>query len=181
VGKNMVEILEPLILILRLAIIVAPVYVSNAFALLLGGKTALDFGKNFFDGKPIFGKGKTFKGTVFGILTAIFVAMVIAFVFPKSVNVFYGDEYLPIAFTLIILAVFGDIIGSFIKRRIGIERGKQFFLLDQLDFVLLPLIYAYFTSIITLIEVIIVLIITPIVHRIANFVAFKFKLKTVPW
>ncbi|MFX0150661.1 MAG: CDP-archaeol synthase [Candidatus Hodarchaeota archaeon] len=37
----------------------------------------------------------------------------------------------------------GDIIGSFIKRRSGIERGHSFIFLDQLGFLVLGMIFAY--------------------------------------
>ena len=37
----------------------------------------------------------------------------------------------------------GDIVGSFIKRRSGIERGKTFIFLDQLGFLVLGFIFIY--------------------------------------
>ena len=36
-----------------------PGYCANAVPVIAGGGRPMDFGKNFFDGKPVFGKNKT--------------------------------------------------------------------------------------------------------------------------
>ena len=39
-----------------------PAYCANAVPVMAGGGPPLDFGKAFWDGRPIFGKNKTFRG-----------------------------------------------------------------------------------------------------------------------
>lgn len=167
--------------VLRISLVLLPIYVSNACAMLLGGKTPIDFGKNFFDGRPLLGKGKTFKGTIFGIGAGIIIAAAINGLLSKQTMLYYSNHYVLITSILVVLAILGDMIGSFIKRRLNIERGQPVLLLDQLDFVIVPMIFLWSQKFISFTEIIIVLIITLFVHKLANYIAFKFKLKRVPW
>ncbi len=61
-----------------------PAYCANATPVLAGGGTKMDFGKNFFDGKRVFGNNKTFRGFFFGLAIGILVGAmeVVAFHFP---------------------------------------------------------------------------------------------------
>jgi CDP-2,3-bis-(O-geranylgeranyl)-sn-glycerol synthase len=86
-------------------------------------------------------------------------------------------------------AAFGDIAGSFLKRRFDIKSGAPFWVVDQLDFVVGAIIFAsipalffpgfYFIPDINII--IFLLILTPSVSFIANTIAYLIKLKDVPW
>ena len=58
-----------------------PAYCANAAPVLAGGGTPMDFGKNFLDGKRIFGSNKTFRGFFFGLAIGIFVGVVESLVF----------------------------------------------------------------------------------------------------
>ena len=86
-------------------------------------------------------------------------------------------------------AAFGDLVGSFLKRRINIESGAPFWVVDQLDFAVFAIL---FTSIPALLlpalfwfpdiyMIIFLLILTPSVSVIANTVAYVIGLKEVPW
>ncbi|MGA2876843.1 MAG: CDP-archaeol synthase, partial [Nitrososphaerales archaeon] len=50
-----------------------PAYCANATPVLAGGGIKMDFGKNFMDGKRIFGNNKTFRGFFFGLAIGILV------------------------------------------------------------------------------------------------------------
>ncbi|MDP6670520.1 MAG: CDP-archaeol synthase, partial [archaeon] len=115
-------------------LITIPIYLSNSFALILGGKTYLDFGKNFFDGRPLFGKGKTFRGTIAGIVVGSVGALAVS-VFLSDFTTVISANYFHYGFLLAAGAMLGDLVGSFIKRRTGLARGESVLLLDQLDFV----------------------------------------------
>jgi len=78
-------------------------------------------------------------------------------------------------------AVLGDMIGSFIKRRMGKNRGTNLFLLDSLDFVIISLLFLNFFFELTTWNVIILLISTPILHRVFNIAGYKLKFKKEPW
>jgi CDP-2,3-bis-(O-geranylgeranyl)-sn-glycerol synthase len=166
--------------LVRILLFILPLYIANSCAMLLGGKTTLDFGQKFLDNKEIFGKGKTWKGTIFGTLAGTIVAIAIFLVFPTAAaNV--SKDYLLLGFLLSFGAILGDIAASFIKRRFSLARGAPVLLLDQLDFVAGGLLLASIITRPTITETIIIVLLTPIVHKMANFFAFKLKIKKVPW
>lgn len=86
-------------------------------------------------------------------------------------------------------AAFGDLAGSFLKRRVDIESGAPFWIVDQLDFAIGSILFAsipslflpgfYFAPDINI--VIFLMILTPSVSIIANTVAYIIGLKDVPW
>ena len=120
--------------LLKMFFILAPMYFANSSALIFGGKRALDFNKNFIDGKRIFGKGKTFEGTLAGIAAGLIVTVIIFYLFRENVNSIFFD-YLTFGILITFGCVIGDIVASFIKRRINKQQGTSVPLLDQLDFV----------------------------------------------
>ncbi|RLG70583.1 MAG: CDP-2,3-bis-(O-geranylgeranyl)-sn-glycerol synthase, partial [Methanobacteriota archaeon] len=99
---------------------IAPAYVANPVPVLLGGGTPVDLGHNFWDGKRIFGDGKTWRGLVAGITAGTIVG-------------FVQGRLLP-GFLLGLGAMGGDLAGSFVKRRLGVARGSPTPGVDQLDF-----------------------------------------------
>ncbi len=149
----------------------------------LGGKTPLDFNMKFADKKPILGKGKTWRGSIMGIAAGTLIAYIQTIIQSNynidSLNL--TEMTLTLGFLLSSGAIIGDIAKSFIKRRMNIERGKMLPILDQIDFVIGALIFASFATSIRIETVITLIIITPAVHRIANIIAYKLKLKKVPW
>jgi CDP-2,3-bis-(O-geranylgeranyl)-sn-glycerol synthase len=154
-----------------------PAYCANAVPVIAGGGSPMDFGKNFFDGKPIFGKNKTLRGFFFGLAVGVFVGLVESLVFSY-----------PVLFSVLspLGALFGDLAGAFLKRRLGIAPGGLLPVIDQIDFVVgailfslplfsLPLTITYWELAIA------VIIITPPIHLLTNFLAYKSKLKENPW
>ncbi|MFH1664432.1 MAG: CDP-2,3-bis-(O-geranylgeranyl)-sn-glycerol synthase [archaeon] len=160
-------------------LVLVPLYVANSTAMLLGGKTPIDLNKKFFDKKPFLGKGKTFKGTIIGILAGIVAVLLVDFYFQGKVPII--SNYLLYGSLLSVGAILGDIIGSFFKRRFDIERGKPVLLLDQLDFVVIGILLGSAVHLISLQLFLLICFITLVAHKASNFIAFKFKLKKVPW
>ena len=166
-----------------------PAYIPNNCAALFGGGTPLDGGRIFSDGRRLLGDGKTFRGTfagtVCGVLVGLLQNQIAPFVGLPSFGT--GYEQLPILLGLSLGAMLGDIVAAFFKRRMGLQRGAPLFIIDQLDFVigawLMILFIApdwfmlHFTSTIILI----VLIITPILHRITNIIGYRMGAKREPW
>ena len=103
---------------------------------------------------------------------------------------FIGGPF-PIGFLSLILRIilcafggaFGDLFGSFLKRRFDIESGAPFWVIDQLDFALIAILFVSLSGLwIPDIQIIIFLIIlTPAVSVIANTIAYLIGLKEVPW
>jgi CDP-2,3-bis-(O-geranylgeranyl)-sn-glycerol synthase len=149
-----------------------PAYCANAVPVIAGGGTPLDFGRKFLDGKPIFGKNKTFQGFVFGLVVGTLVGL--------SESMFFGY---PIFFGLLLSlgALFGDLAGAFLKRRLGIPPGGLLPIIDQVDFVVGALLFSLPLQILYLNLGIVVLVITPPIHLLTNYIAYKLGLKNNPW
>lgn len=166
--------------ILKLVVLLLPMYVANSTAMLFGGKYPIDFNKRFFDGRAIFGPGKTFQGAIAGILLGTATSGVISVVFPQYAALL-SPNYLFLGFLLSIGAIIGDLVASFFKRRSNIAPGTPVLFLDQLDFVVGGLVFGSIFFVPDFFELIIVCIVTLVSHKVSNFIAFKFKLKKVPW
>ncbi|MCD6165021.1 MAG: CDP-2,3-bis-(O-geranylgeranyl)-sn-glycerol synthase [Candidatus Odinarchaeota archaeon] len=172
---------------------ILPAYVANAFAVIFSGGPPIDFGRFFIDGKRIFGDGKTVGGFVGGVIIGIIVSGIQAMSslhILKLIAIYYViDIYVAFlikssllrGFLLSFGAMFGDLIGSFVKRRFGLRRGAPAPLLDQLDFLLGAMLFANLIGPLQLKYVIILLIITPIIHLSSNIIGYMFKLKKEPW
>jgi CDP-2,3-bis-(O-geranylgeranyl)-sn-glycerol synthase len=167
--------------------IMLPAYLPNPVAALFGGGTPIDLGRNFSDGKRVFGDGKTFRGLCLGILAGIGIGLVQIWI--KGT---YGLEYLPIhtylSITLLAIgALLGDLCKSFFKRRFGKERGTKWPVADQYDLVagalilLLVIDPSWLFTNMTLPAFILILILTPVLHRTVNIIGYYIGIKEVPW
>lgn len=149
-----------------------PAYCANAIPVVTGGGYPIDFGKNFLDRRPIFGKNKTFQGFFYGLVvgTAVGLAESIVFGYP-----------LLFGLMLSLGALLGDLAGAFVKRRLGLKPGDMLPIIDQVDFTVGAILLSFFILNLSLELILVVLIITPPIHLLTNFVAYKLGLKTNPW
>ncbi len=170
----MVVPMELLLLIAEALKFILPAYCANAIPVVTAGGYPLDFGKKFLDGKPIFGKNKTFRGFFFGLATGTLVGLAESIVFEYS---------LLFGFLLSLGALFGDLCGAFVKRRLKLAPGDKLPIVDQIDFVLGALLFSLPVSLHFLSRelVLTVLVITLPLHLLTNFVAYKLGLKDNPW
>jgi len=179
----------------------------------------IDTGRVWRDGKRIFGDHKTWQGLIFGplfigipISIGIFAVFLVLwpgieeivnqsqFVLYYNVTIFryyFIGGIFPIGILSLIVriilcsygAAIGDLIGAFFKRRLNIESGAPFWVVDQLDFAIVSMLFtcipAIFLPEIFLIPdiyiIIFLIILTPSVSVIANAVAYMTGLKNVPW
>lgn len=163
-----------------LLLLLAPMYVANSSALIFGGKTPLDRRLRWSDGRRILGDGKTLRGTVLGTLWGILATCVLIAFVPQWVGLFSAN-YLGYGILVSVGAIGGDLVGSFFKRRLGLARGESAIGLDQLDFVAGALLLGSLVFFPPLDLLVIMLLVTPFVHFLANHLAYWLKLKTVPW
>lgn len=171
--------------IIQLVLFVLPAYVANSAPLVLGGGTAIDFGRKISDGRRLFGKGKTIRGFVGGTAAGTLLG-----VFFSAAGIeFFGlsaGEKIALAFLLSFGALFGDLLGSFVKRRLGMAEGEPFFAIDQLLFlvVALTLVYVYDPAVAAKVGVwgtAFLVLLTFAAHLFFNSLAHRLKLKKVPW
>jgi CDP-2,3-bis-(O-geranylgeranyl)-sn-glycerol synthase len=164
-----------------------PAYLPNPIAALFGGGLPVDLGRSFSDGRRILGNGKTYRGLFIGIFAGIAIGFVQ--IYCSSA---YSLTMLPVhtivsVTALSVGALLGDLVKSFFKRRLGMERGESWFIADQYDFaagaLLLTLMVApdWLLANLTLPVFIIILIITPLLHRLVNIIGYYSGVKDVPW
>ena len=172
----MIEKLSGTIDIIASAIwFILPAYFANAAPVVLGGGPPLDMGKKFLDGRRILGDGKTARGFVGGLIIGTIVGLL------QGVARAPLREYLLLGFLLALGALLGDLASSFIKRRLGIERGGAAPGLDQLGFVVAALILASPVKVPSWQVIAVILIITPPIHLATNFIGYKLGLKGRPY
>lgn len=115
----------------------------------------------------------------------------------KLYEFYFVGGYSPFGFIILLIRIilvsygasFGDLAGSFLKRRLNYPSGAPFWIVDQLDFALGAIIFAsipafifpglYFAPDLNII--IFLMIITPSISIIANTVAYVVGWKDVPW
>jgi CDP-2,3-bis-(O-geranylgeranyl)-sn-glycerol synthase len=171
----MVDHMDIAILIGEALKFIFPAYCANGAPVLAGGGPPMDFGKNFFDGKRIFGTNKTFRGFFFGWFIGIFVGIVEGFVFGFATYSVFFSMLTPLG------ALLGDLTGAFIKRRLSIAPGGLLPVVDQVDFVVGALVFALPLMMVSWELAVAVLLITPPIHLFTNLLAYKLKLKKNPW
>lgn len=189
-------LIDGILAIMRALWLMVPMLIPNSAAVLFGGGTPVDFGRNMKDGTRILGDGKTWRGLFGGTLSG----MTLGLIQVTIMNLLdvpswtYGNCVWCTVFILFLLAfgsMFGDMLGSFLKRRIKIARGAKAPGLDQYDFLIgtliliIPLQWAWFYENmiegIYLVGFIGLIILIPIMHRIMNIIGFKMGKKDVPW
>ncbi|MCX6819539.1 MAG: CDP-2,3-bis-(O-geranylgeranyl)-sn-glycerol synthase [Candidatus Aenigmarchaeota archaeon] len=160
---------------------IAPAYAANAFPPLVKGRRPLDLGRNIGK-KRILGDGKTIKGTIAGVIFGMFIGF-IQILGQNSIppELSLTVMTFPLVFLLSAGALFGDIVGSFIKRRLGMPRGFPAPVLDQLDFLAFAVIFSALVIALNTHYIIILVILTPIIHWIANLIGYFAKVKKTPW
>jgi len=118
-------------LILQLLVLLAVANGTPVIAKLLGDKFAasLDGGAPFGDGRPWFGPSKTIRGFVLAVLATTGAAVLLGLGWKMGVLV--GT-----------MAMAGDLLSSFVKRRLGLVPSSQAIGLDQIPESLFPLLAA---------------------------------------
>ncbi len=150
-----------------------PAYLTSVTACAFGGGLPIDFNRYFVDGRRIIGDGVTWRGSAAGALAGTTVGFIQGFL---SKDLIYG---ILLGFCLSVGALVGDACGSFIKRRLGIERGKPAPFLDQLDFVVGALAFASIIVVVPFDMIIVIIIVSIFLHVITNILAYLLGLKDV--
>ncbi|MDR9412911.1 MAG: CDP-2,3-bis-(O-geranylgeranyl)-sn-glycerol synthase [Haloferacaceae archaeon] len=168
--------------------ILLPTYIPNNVAVLVGGGRPLDGGRRY-RGQRLLGDGKTVRGSVGGAIAGVLVAMGLTLLRPM-VEPLVGitlPRFPPaVIVALPVGAIVGDIAGSFLKRRADYARGAALPLLDQLDFLIgaamMTLLVApgWLLATVSPAVAAIAVVMTPVLHRLANIVAYTLGLKQEP-
>lgn len=160
---------------------IAPAYVANAFPAVVKGTTPIDGGRKW-NSSRLLGDSKTIEGTFAGLVFGIFIGFLQVGLQPKmppELNL--PALTMPVVVLLCVGTMAGDILGSFIKRRLGIKPGDPAILLDQLGFLIFAFIFAGFVASIDVNIVILLVVLTPIFHVLTNVFGYLLRLKNHPW
>ena len=166
-----------------------PAYVPNNAAVLAGGGEPIDGGREW-RGRRLLGDGKTWRGSAVGTLAGVVLALVCnVAVGPVSgvLGVSLPTFPIPVALALAAGAMAGDVGASFLKRRVGRERGAAVPGLDQLDFVGGALVVVFVVApgwaseVFTPLVIVAVVVVTPVLHLGTNGIAYTAGLKAEPW
>ncbi len=171
--------MKDLLDLLMIIAYIFPAYATNGapvlFARLFTKLHPLDCGALFTDGRRILGDGKTLEGLLSGLVAGTLSGVIIS-------SLLKGLYRSQVEFMLLSLgAIMGDVLGSFIKRRLGLMRGRPAPPLDQLGFLVFSLIitwtimgpqsWANFSTVIFL------LLLTFFLHIGTNMAAYLLGLK----
>ncbi|MFX1474128.1 MAG: CDP-2,3-bis-(O-geranylgeranyl)-sn-glycerol synthase [Promethearchaeota archaeon] len=175
---------------------ILPAYVANGFAVFskfFKNRHPIDGGRFFRDGRPVLGNGKSWEGFIIGVVSGVCIGCVQYLTAPILLDVIEQYLIMPLELYPIVLfsllqvffvalgALIGDLIGSFIKRRLNISRGRSAPVLDQLDFLVGAILLGWIVNQLPLIFIGFLLLVTPIIHLLANIVGYLLKLKREPW
>lgn len=107
----------------------SPVVVARLFH--QHGNWPIDGGRLWRDGRPLLGPSKTWRGLVSGVLTCALFALWV------GLGWLFGALF---AF----LSLWGDMLSSFTKRRMGLASSARAVWLDQLPEAMLPMVLAWY-------------------------------------
>jgi CDP-2,3-bis-(O-geranylgeranyl)-sn-glycerol synthase len=135
----------------------------------------------------LLGDGKTYQGFFIGVAGGLLIG-ILQITFQQAFPAIpLPPHTLLSVFLLALGALTGDLIKSFFKRRMGKGRGERWPIADQYDLVAGAFLFLALFDLPWLLKEIIpfrllvILIITPILHRVVNLVGYRGGWKDVPW
>jgi len=128
----------------------------------------LDMGVRLPDGQPLFGSSKTLRGLLLSLPLTAIVAELIGLSFTLGL-------------TVALWAMLGDLLSSFIKRRLGMASGSQALGLDQLFESLLPLLAVAGPLTISATEIMATVITFAVLELLISQILFRLKLRKHPY
>ncbi len=151
---------------------ILPAYIANGAPVIFKGKKPLDMGKKIGK-RRIFGDNKTVRGTLFMMIGALVVGMLEYPIF---------GYMLEVAVLMGAGTIIGDLLGSFIKRRMNFKPGRSFPIMDQYGFFLFAMLFAYpLGHLPDIYGLLFIVALTGAMHLLTNIGAYLLKLKNVPW
>ncbi|MFH0867860.1 MAG: CDP-2,3-bis-(O-geranylgeranyl)-sn-glycerol synthase [Candidatus Woesearchaeota archaeon] len=175
-------------LILQCFYFILPAYFANMAPVIVKKinflKIPIDFNKTL-NNKPIFGKNKTIRGLIFATIFATIITYLQFLLYKNNIltnlAITNYSNWLLMGFLMGFGAIFGDLIESFVKRRLNYKPGKPFIPFDQTDFVIGALIFVYPLVKLPLNKIIIILLLSFILHVLVNHFAYYTKIRKEKW
>ena len=146
----------------------------------------VDFGKKF-QGQPVFGSHKSWRGVIFGIILGISVAgfQFWLYRFPSIRNISLLDYHeiniLVFGFLISAGAIFGDLLSAFVKRRLKLAPGTKFLPFDQTNYVIGAALFLTPVFKIDILVWINLFVLTFLLHIIFNRLGYLLKIHRAKW
>jgi CDP-2,3-bis-(O-geranylgeranyl)-sn-glycerol synthase len=153
--------------------IILPTYCTNGAPVLFGGGPPIDMGRTLADGQRLLGDHKTFRGFFSGLVVGTIVGVACSYIFSKNL--------VAIGFSASLGALLGDMAGAMLKRRLKIAPGGPLPIIDQLDFVVGAVLCVSLFTEISIGAILILFLVTPPIHVLANIGAYALGLKDRYW
>lgn len=128
----------------------------------------LDGGAGFVDGRPLFGRSKTIRGVVLAILVTAAGAPLIGLTW--EIGVLVGS-----------LAMAGDLLSSFLKRRLDLPPSSRASGLDQVPEALLPLLVCRNLLVLSLADIGVAVVLFFIGEVVLSRLLYAFRLRDRPY
>ena len=128
----------------------------------------IDGNQLFFDGKPVLGSSKTFRGLISALLMSILLGSI--FTIPLLTSLLFG-----------MLSMAGDLTSSFIKRRMGLASSSMALGLDQIPESLFPLLGCKVLLGISMEQIVFVVLIFFVMELVLSWILFLFKIRKTPY
>lgn len=140
-------------------------------------------GSNKDTAHPLFGVNKTYRGFVVAILASIGVAFLQLLVRRNGAGKLFTafpytyENFLLWGLVLGVGALTGDLVKSYLKRRLGIAPGQRWLPWDQLDMVIGGIVFGFLLYRFSWQQVLVLLIVSPLLILIVNWVSYWLKIK----
>ncbi len=128
----------------------------------------LDGGRRIFDGRPLFGPSKTWRGIALSLAVTAAVAPLLGLPWTLGAQ-------------LAGVSMLGDLTSSFLKRRFGYPPSSQALLLDQVPESLLPLLVFYAPLSLTALDIAGVALVFFILELLLSRLLYRLRLRDRPY
>lgn len=129
---------------------------------------AVDAGRCFVDGRPLFGNSKTWRGLLSSIVLTSAVAVIVGVGFTIGVLVALG-------------AMSGDLMASFIKRRLSMAPSSMALFLDQIPESLIPAMFLMHIYTLSWLDVTVIVVMFTCIELILSVLLYKIGIRKHPY
>jgi hypothetical protein len=130
--------------------------------------TPVDCGLRLADGQALFGSAKTWRGLAGAFVFTVPCALLLGL--PANIGVLMAAG-----------AMLGDLISSFVKRRLRFESSNQALVLDQIPESLLPLLAVQAFIALSLAQIVVLVLAFMVLELLLSRVLFKLHLRNRPF
>lgn len=168
-----------------------PAGVANVMPILAAKLPLLAKYNNPVDGgivwrqKRILGDNKTWRGLVAGVASAVAVIWLQRAVASHGIYhdleiIYTSTPVFVLGIALGIGALGGDMVKSFVKRRLNIASGKTWIPFDQVDYIVGAIVMTYLLYPLTLTQYVLAIVIWTALHFVSSYTGWALGLKKTP-